>query len=71
VTPIVRSGPAARLGAVLLFVGPLAFSVFLADVFTGWAWNIGLFERAVIYPIRIGHVLLGRSLAATSAPGRA
>jgi hypothetical membrane protein len=48
---------------VLGIVGLVAFPVFLADVFTGWAWNIGLFERAVIYPIMIGHVLLGSGLA--------
>ena len=47
---------------VLGIVGLVAFPVFMADVFTGWAWNIGLFERAVIYPIMIGHVLLGSGL---------
>jgi hypothetical protein len=36
----------------------------MADVFTGWAWNIGMFERAVIYPIMIGHVVLGSGLIA-------
>jgi hypothetical protein len=45
-------------------VGLIAFPAFMADVFTGWMWNIGLFERAVIYPIMIGHVLLGSSVAA-------
>lgn len=49
---------------VLGIIGLVAFPVFLADVFTGWAWNIGLFERAVIYPIMIGHVLLGSGLMA-------
>ncbi|MGW0757407.1 DUF998 domain-containing protein [Streptomyces sp. NPDC002814] len=44
-------------------VGLIAFPLFMADVFTGWMWNIGMFERAVIYPIMIGHVLLGSSLA--------
>lgn len=44
--------------------GLIAFPLFMADVFTGWMWNIGLFERAVIYPIMIGHVLLGSGLAA-------
>jgi hypothetical protein len=43
--------------------GLIAFPLFMADVFTGWMWNIGLFERAVIYPIMIGHALLGSSLA--------
>ncbi|MGW7425670.1 hypothetical protein ACWGJB_37535 [Streptomyces sp. NPDC054813] len=36
----------------------------MTDVFTGWMWNIGLFERAVIYLIMIGHALLGSSVAA-------
>ncbi|MFD3373845.1 MULTISPECIES: DUF998 domain-containing protein [unclassified Streptomyces] len=44
--------------------GLIAFPLFMADVFTGWMWNIGLFERAVIYPIMIGHALLGSSVAA-------
>jgi hypothetical membrane protein len=45
-------------------VGLIAFPVFLADVYTGWMWNVGMFERAVIYPIMIGHALLGSSVAA-------
>ncbi|MER6241934.1 DUF998 domain-containing protein [Streptomyces griseorubiginosus] len=45
--------------------GLIAFPLFMTDVFTGWMWNIGLFERAVIYPIMIGHALLGSSVAAT------
>lgn len=44
--------------------GLIAFPLFMADVFTGWTWDIGLFERAVIYPIMIGHALLGSSVAA-------
>jgi hypothetical membrane protein len=52
----------AVASVVLGIVGLVAFPVFMADVFTGWAWNIGMFERAVIYPIMIGHVLLGTSL---------
>ncbi|WP_078959743.1 DUF998 domain-containing protein [Streptomyces sp. NRRL B-24085] len=44
--------------------GLLAFPLFMADVLTGWMWNVGMFERAVIYPIMIGHALLGSSLAA-------
>lgn len=56
---------------VLGIVGLVAFPVFMADVFTGWAWNIGMFERAVIYPIMIGHVVLGSGLiAARLAPQR-
>ncbi|GAB3598550.1 DUF998 domain-containing protein [Microbacterium tumbae] len=43
-------------------VGLVALPLFMADVFTGWMWNIGLFERAVIYPIMVGHVLLGSGL---------
>ncbi|MEU0795824.1 DUF998 domain-containing protein [Amycolatopsis sp. NPDC005961] len=54
---------------VLGIVGLVAFTVFMADVFTGWAWNIGLFERAVIYPIMIGHVVLGGGLIARIASG--
>ncbi|MGW3736892.1 DUF998 domain-containing protein [Streptomyces sp. NPDC005148] len=45
--------------------GLIAFPLFMTDVFTGWMWNIGLSERAVIYPIMIGHALLGSSVAAT------
>ncbi|WP_372665844.1 DUF998 domain-containing protein [Amycolatopsis kentuckyensis] len=56
---------------VLGVFGLVAFVVFMADVFTGWAWNIGLFERAVIYPIMIGHVALGSGLIAASAARRA
>lgn len=52
---------------VLGIAGLVAFPVFMADVFTGWAWNIGMFERAVIYPIMIGHVLLGSGLVVTRA----
>ena len=45
-------------------MGLIMFPVFMADVFTGWMWNIGMFERGVIYPIMIGHVLLGTGLIA-------
>jgi hypothetical membrane protein len=56
-------GRGRRIASIVLgIVGLAAFPVFLADVFTGWAWNIGMFERAVIYPIMIGHVLLGSGL---------
>jgi hypothetical membrane protein len=44
--------------------GLIAFPLFMTDVFTGWMWNIGMFERAVIYPIMIGHALLGSSVPA-------
>ncbi|WP_327117433.1 DUF998 domain-containing protein [Nocardia sp. NBC_01730] len=50
------------MSIVLGIVGLVAFPVFIADVFTGWAWNIGMFERAVIYPVMTGHVLLGSGL---------
>ena len=55
---------------VLGVVGLVSFVVFMADVFTGWMWNIGMFERAAIYPIMVGHVLLGTGLLAArrSAP---
>ena len=49
---------------VLGVVGLVTFPVFMADVFTGWMWNVGLFERGVIYPIMVGHVLLGSGLIA-------
>ncbi|MFD5403049.1 DUF998 domain-containing protein [Streptomyces griseorubiginosus] len=52
------------LSTALGTAGLIAFPLFMADVFTGWMWNVGLFERAVIYPIMIGHALLGSSLAA-------
>ena len=58
-------GRGRRIASTVLgIVGLAAFPVFMADVFTGWAWNIGMFERAVIYPIMIGHVLLGSGLMA-------
>ncbi|KUM82482.1 hypothetical protein AQI94_41645 [Streptomyces pseudovenezuelae] len=44
--------------------GLVAFPLFMADVLTGWMWNVGMFERAVIYPIMIGHALLGSTVAA-------
>ena len=54
---------------VLGVVGLVAFPVFMADVFSAWMWNIGLFERGVIYPIMIGHVLLGSGLLAAHRSG--
>ena len=61
-------GRGRRIASITLgVVGLIAFAVFMADVFTGWAWNIGLFERAVIYPIMIGHVVLGSGLIAARA----
>ncbi|MGW2142139.1 hypothetical protein ACWCW2_40455, partial [Streptomyces sp. NPDC001773] len=60
---------------VLGVVGLTAFPVFMADVFTGWMWNIGMFERGVIYPIMIGHVRRPHSRptersGGTAGPGR-
>jgi hypothetical protein len=55
-----RSLASTALGAT----GLIAFILFMADVSTGWMWNVGMFERAVIYPIMIGHALLGSSVAA-------
>jgi hypothetical protein len=49
---------------VLGIVGLASFVVFMTDVFSGWMWNVGLFERATIYPIMVGHVLLGTGLTA-------
>lgn len=52
----------SRASVVFGVLGLVGFAVFMADVFTGWMWNIGMFERAAIYPIMLGHVLLGISL---------
>lgn len=49
---------------VLGVVGLAGFVVFMTDVLSGWMWNVGLFERAAIYPIMVGHVLLGTGLIA-------
>jgi hypothetical protein len=49
---------------VLGITGLVGFAVFMIDVFTGWMWNVGMFERSAIYPIMIGHVLLGGGLIA-------
>jgi hypothetical membrane protein len=58
-------GRGRRIASIVLgIVGLVAFPVFMADVVTGWAWNIGMFERAVIYPIMTGHLLLGSGLMA-------
>jgi hypothetical membrane protein len=54
----------AVASTVLGIAGLVGFVVFMIDVFTGWMWNIGLFERSAIYPIMIGHVLLGSGLMA-------
>ncbi|MCP2247399.1 DUF998 domain-containing protein [Lentzea aerocolonigenes] len=68
---VVVGASGARIGlsrgrgvaSVLLgMVGLVAFPAFMANALTGWLWNIGLFERAVIYPIMISHVLLGSAL---------
>ncbi|MEW2250587.1 hypothetical protein AB0907_25035 [Streptomyces sp. NPDC006975] len=55
---------------VLGTAGLIAFPLFMTDVFTGWMWNIGMFERAVIHPSMLGHALLRSSLA-TTPPHRA
>jgi uncharacterized membrane protein (UPF0136 family) len=52
------------VSVVLGIFGLVMFVVFMVDVFTGWAFNIGMFERGAIYPIMIGHVLLGTALLA-------
>ncbi|GAA3544777.1 DUF998 domain-containing protein [Kribbella ginsengisoli] len=53
---------------VLGIAGLVGFVVFMIDVFTGWMWNIGMFERSAIYPIMVGHVLLGSGLIAARRP---
>ncbi|MFF3484299.1 hypothetical protein ACFYXC_13650 [Streptomyces sp. NPDC002701] len=55
-----RSTASITLGTA----GLIAFPLFMTDVFTGWTWNIDLFERTVIYPIMIGHALLGSTVTA-------
>ncbi|MCS0647078.1 DUF998 domain-containing protein [Curtobacterium flaccumfaciens] len=65
--------PRARgtLSVLLGIFGLAMFVVFMADVFTGWAFNIGMFERGAIYPIMVGHVLLGSGIfAAHFSPAR-
>ncbi|MGW3094440.1 DUF998 domain-containing protein [Streptomyces sp. NPDC001102] len=59
-----RSMVSIALGAA----GLIAFPLFLADALTGWMWNIGLIERAVIYPIMINHALLAGSITARRLP---
>ena len=64
-------GRGRRAASIVLgILGLVAFPSFMADVFTGWAWNIGMVERAVIYPIMIGHVLLGSGLLAARRASR-
>lgn len=71
VMAILVGSTAARIGltrtrgtisVILGTFGLIMFVVFMADVFTGWAWNIGMFERGAIYPIMTGHVLLGNGI---------
>lgn len=52
----------SRISLMLGIFGLVMFAVFMADVFTGWVWNIGMFERGAIYPIMVGHVLLGTGI---------
>ncbi|MDT0386194.1 DUF998 domain-containing protein [Streptomyces dubilierae] len=59
-----RSTASIALGTA----GLIAFPLFMADALTGWMWNIGLLERAVIYPIMISHALLASSIAARRLP---
>lgn len=53
-----RSNASVMLG----IIGLASFAVFMTDVFSGWVWNIGMLERGAIYPIMVGHVLLGAGL---------
>lgn len=59
-----RSTASIALGTA----GLIAFPLFMADALTGWMWNIGLLERAVVYPIMISHALLAGSIAARRLP---
>ncbi|MFD6309350.1 DUF998 domain-containing protein [Streptomyces nigra] len=59
-----RSTASIALGTA----GLIAFPLFMADALTGWMWNIGLLERAVVYPIMISHALLAGGIAARRLP---
>ncbi|MBE1875431.1 DUF998 domain-containing protein [Myceligenerans pegani] len=48
-----------RTLVVLGVLGLIGYILFMVDVRAGIEWNIGLFERWAIYPIMIGHALLG------------
>ncbi|MGW3140545.1 DUF998 domain-containing protein [Streptomyces sp. NPDC001139] len=66
-----RIGLSRRRSMVSIALGTaglIAFPLFLADALTGWLWNIGLIERAVIYPIMISHALLAGSITARRLP---
>ncbi|PRY02533.1 DUF998 domain-containing protein [Allonocardiopsis opalescens] len=51
-----------RTLAALGVLGLIGFALFMVDVRAGIEWNIGLFERWAIYPIMVGHALLGISM---------
>ncbi|MEU9393913.1 DUF998 domain-containing protein [Streptomyces sp. NPDC048324] len=66
-----RIGLSRRRSMVSIALGTaglIAFPLFMADALTGWMWNIGLLERAVIYPIMTSHVLLAGSITARRLP---
>lgn len=54
--------PRGRVSVILGIFGLTMFGVSMTDVFTGWGFNIGMFERGAIYPIMVGHVLLGTGI---------
>jgi hypothetical membrane protein len=61
----IHSSRRRRSVSVLLgTIGLASFAVFMADVVTGWMWNVGMFERGAIYPIMISHVVLGTGILA-------
>lgn len=65
-------GPGRAIASIVLgIIGLVSFAVFMTDVFSGWAWNIGMFERGAIYPIMVAHVLLGTGLLAAHRTARA
>lgn len=64
----IGSGRGSRLARIVFcIVGLVAFPISMVDVRTGGAWTIGMLDRALTYPIMVGHVLLGSGLAVTPA----
>jgi hypothetical protein len=57
-------------GRALIALGVLGltgFVLFMVDVRAGIEWNIGLLERWAIYPIMVGHALLGATMLTRQA----
>lgn len=56
-----------RALSALGVLGLIGFVLFMVDVRAGIEWNIGLFERWAIYPIMVGHALLGATMLTRQA----